>query len=245
MKDDPSIEEQAAYYDTWNSEFRAAGHREMERIENDLYKTTLVVLDMLASLQLKRPKILEIGCGTGWLSEKLCEFGSVVGVDLAPRAIEIAKGRGCGAEFIAMDFLKFEWPAEDFDVVVCCETFYNVNDQATFMEGMAKLTKRGGYLILSAQNKFVYDRRGDIKPALPGQLRSWLPRKVLMALVRKYFAVLQETTVAPRGDRGILAVTNSPILNKVLNKLFSPAAVTRAKEKMGLGDRRVLLARKS
>jgi hypothetical protein len=84
-----------------------------------------------------------------------------------------------------------------------------------------------------------------IKPALPGQLRSWLPRKVLMAPVQKYFAELQKTAVAPHGDRGIRAIANSTILDRVLNKAFSRSAVTRAKEKMGLGNRRVLLARKS
>jgi|SRR5580658_3565522 2-polyprenyl-3-methyl-5-hydroxy-6-metoxy-1,4-benzoquinol methylase len=244
MKNDPSVEEQAKYYDDWNSKYRAVGYEGLERTENDLYRTILVVLNIIAALPLRQPKILEIGCGTGWLSEKLCEFGDVVGVDLAPRAIEIAKERGCRAEFIAMDFLKFEWKPADFDLVVCCETFYNVNDQSHFMERMAALTKPQGYLVFSAQNKFVYDRRSDIKPPMPGQLRSWLSRKVLMRLVEKYFTVLQETTVAPRGDKGILAIINSSKVNRVLNKLFSPAAVIRAKEKMGLGDRRVLLGRR-
>jgi 2-polyprenyl-3-methyl-5-hydroxy-6-metoxy-1,4-benzoquinol methylase len=244
MKNEPSVEEQARYYDDWNSKYRAVGYEGLEQTENDLYRTIHVVLDIIASLPLRQPKILEIGCGTGWLSEKLCEFGDVVGVDLAPRAIEIAKERGCKAEFIAMDFLKFEWKAADFDLVVCCETFYNVNDQSHFMERMAALTKPQGYLVFSAQNKFVYDRRSDIKPPLPGQLRSWLSRKVLMGLVERYFTVLQETTVAPRGDKGILAIINSSKLTRVLNRLFSPGAVIRAKEKMGLGDRRVLLGKR-
>lgn len=208
-------------------------------------KTTLVVLNMIASLPLKQPKILEIGCGTGWHSEKLCEFGTVVGVDLSPRAIEIAKRRGTRAEFIPMDFLKLEWPASDFDRIVCCETFLNVNDQSGFMDRMARLTKRHGYLVLGAQNKFVYDRRSDIRPPLPDQLRSWLSRKALLQLVKRYFSVLQETTVAPREDRGILAVINSAKINWVLNKLFSPGAVTRAKETLDLGDRRVLVGRRN
>ena len=117
MKNTPSVEEQANYYDDWNMKYRSFKYEDLERTENDLYRTMGVVLKTMASLQLKQPKILEIGCGTGWLSEKLCEFGDVVGMDLAPQAIEIAKERGCGAQFIAMDFLKFEWKPADFDVV--------------------------------------------------------------------------------------------------------------------------------
>jgi 2-polyprenyl-3-methyl-5-hydroxy-6-metoxy-1,4-benzoquinol methylase len=244
MKEHPSIDEQAKYYDEWNSKFRTGGHQEMEALENDLYKTILRVLSLIASLPLEHPKILEIGCGTGWLSEKLCEFGPVVGVDLSPRAIEIAKARKCSAEFFAADFLEFSWKAGDFDLVVCCETFFNVNDQSAFMERMAHLTKASGYMVLSAQNKFVYDRRSDIKPALPGQLRSWMSRKALLEMVRKFYRVEQETTVAPRGDMGILAIINSSKINRVLNKLFSPEAVARSKEFVGLGDRRIIVARK-
>jgi 2-polyprenyl-3-methyl-5-hydroxy-6-metoxy-1,4-benzoquinol methylase len=39
-----------------------------------------VVFSLVRSLRLQRPRILEIGCGNGWLAEELQMFGPVPGV---------------------------------------------------------------------------------------------------------------------------------------------------------------------
>jgi 2-polyprenyl-3-methyl-5-hydroxy-6-metoxy-1,4-benzoquinol methylase len=42
-----------------------------------------------AGLEHERPlRILDFGCGTGWLGASLTSFGDVTGIDLSPAAIE-------------------------------------------------------------------------------------------------------------------------------------------------------------
>ena len=51
------------------------------------------VLGLISSLNLERPRILEIACGNGWLAERLLSFGPVTGGDIADAAIQEARRR--------------------------------------------------------------------------------------------------------------------------------------------------------
>jgi len=129
-------------------------------------------LEILESLRIKRALCLEVGCGTGWLTERLVQFGPTTAIDLSPRAIEIARRRGLDTEFLAGDFYSQRFSPEKFDVVICIETISHVPDQPRFIEKLAAVTRPGGYLIITAQNMFVYERRGDIGPPKPGNIRK-------------------------------------------------------------------------
>ena len=52
-----------------------------------------VVIQLLKSLNLSKPDILEVGCATGWLCAALAQFGQVTGIDLADKVIAAAKTR--------------------------------------------------------------------------------------------------------------------------------------------------------
>ena len=183
----PTLEEQAAFHDEWNTAYRDVG---IDDIEDESKARAAKVLEYLSGLELARPEILEAGCGSGWLTAKLCEFGPCTGIDLSGKAIDIAKRRGLSANFIAGDFSQTQFPAGHFDVVVLVETIAYVEDQRAFLEKIANYMKPGGYLILTTVNTFVYNRRSDIGPPKPGQVRKWLTRGELATLLRQSFRVL-------------------------------------------------------
>jgi 2-polyprenyl-3-methyl-5-hydroxy-6-metoxy-1,4-benzoquinol methylase len=235
----PSIEEQATYYDSWNACYRLEG---FEEIEHESQARGKKVLQMLQSLPLTHPTILEVGCGTGWFTEVLCGVGKVTAVDLSPKAIEVAKQRGMDAHLISGDFCQMDLPPRYFDAAICIETIAYIPDQEHFIGKLASSIKPGGYLILTSVNTFVYLRRSNIRPPEPGQVRKWLSRRELLSLLRSEFRIVKHVTVLPKGDQGILRVVNSHKVNRVLNRIFSEKAVTWAKEKLGLGHCRVVLA---
>ncbi len=241
MTEQPTLQEQIDFFDEWNEKYRSAG---FEQIEPESKARGDNVLEILSSLPLRHPRILEVGCGTGWLTERLIEFGPTTAIDLSPRAIEIARRRGLDAEFFAGDFYRHEFQRADFDVGVSVETISMVPDQAQFVAKLATAIKPGGYLILTAQNKFVYERRSDIPPPLPGNIRKWLSRRELMRLLRPHFQVIRTTTVLPKGDMGILRAVYSYKVNRLLGLFFSTATIVRVQEKAGLGHTRVVLARR-
>jgi 2-polyprenyl-3-methyl-5-hydroxy-6-metoxy-1,4-benzoquinol methylase len=237
----PTLKEQAAFFDDWNARWRAPG---FDDIEPECKARGAKVLELLHDLPMRRPSILEIGCGTGWLTEKLTSLGNVTALDLSEKAIAIAKERGADAEFIAGDFYTQSLSPRLFDVGVCVETLSCVPDQPGFVDKLAALIKPGGCVIVTAQNKFVYERRSDIGPPKNGQIRRWLSRNDLHRLLQHAFCVLKSVTILPKGDKGLLRIINSYKLNRVLRCLVRDSTIVRIQEKLGLGHCRVVLAQR-
>jgi hypothetical protein len=66
----------------------------------------------------------------------------------------------------------------------------------------------------------------------------------LRRLLSGRFDCLRSNTVEPGGNRGLLRVVNSVKLTSFLSRIFSNERVVRAKERLGLGQTLVMLARK-
>jgi SAM-dependent methyltransferase len=235
------MEEQKAFYDRWNVQHRRGA---FDEIADEIRDRGSRVLDILRALDLHEPRILEIGCGTGWLTEKLCEFGKVTAIDLSPQAIGVARERNIAAELIADDFFEHPFDEASFDITVCVETLFYVDDQPKFVARLTALLKAHGYLVATTINRFVYERSPDVRPAEPGQVRNWLSRKEIRRLLAQHFEILSMTTMAPTGEWGILRLVNSQKVNAVLGRVFSPERIRRVKERVGLGGGVIVLARK-
>jgi 2-polyprenyl-3-methyl-5-hydroxy-6-metoxy-1,4-benzoquinol methylase len=203
-----------------------------------------VVLNLIGSLNLRRPRVLEIGCGNGWLAERLQMIGTVHGVDLSDASIEEARRRVPGARFEAGDVLQISLPSGSFDLAVSLETLSHVVDQRRFFEVAAKALRSRGHLIIATQNRWVYLRRSDIGPPAHGQLRRWLTRREILNLLSYRFKCLRIFTMEPAGDQGFLRIVNSRKLNSALRRFFSQCAIQRIKERLGFGQTIVVLAEK-
>ena len=63
--------------------------------------------------------VLEVACGSGSLTSEIAKFArSVVGIDISPKMLEIARLRVPGAEFLETDMRSFEVD-KIFDKVIC------------------------------------------------------------------------------------------------------------------------------
>lgn len=200
------------------------------------------VLSLLRSLNLREPKILELGCGNGWLAEKLNILGAVTGVDLSDEAIAEAQRRVPSGTFYAGDALSVSLPSYEFDVVVTLETFSHVANQPQFIDLMARVLRPRGYLIITTQNRAVYTRRRDVLPPEVGQLRRWVTMKELRRMLTVQFEILKSFTIEPSGNRGFLRVVNSQKLNRLLSLVISGRNLTYFKEWKGWGQTLVVLA---
>lgn len=107
-----------------------------------------VILAELAELDLVEPRMLDLGCGSGWLTAMLSEFGDAEGVDLAP---EPARRRYPHLRFHAVS----ESPAGPFDVVVSQEVIEHADDQRAYLSQAHALLRPGGFLILTTPNAAV------------------------------------------------------------------------------------------
>ncbi len=200
----------------------------------------------LRSLPLDRPSILDLGCGRGWYTARLAEFGPTTGIDLSPEAVHLAQVEFPQVAFRAGNIFEMDLPAAAFDVVVSQEVFSHVEDQAGYLARAAHVLKPGGFLILSTPNKYVLDRldKANWVPLPPEHIEDFLHRRDLERLLRPRFEILRTTSVIPVGDRGLLRIVNSYKLNRVLELLMSPQRIAALKERAGLGLTLVCLARK-
>ncbi|SKA82015.1 Ubiquinone/menaquinone biosynthesis C-methylase UbiE [Paucidesulfovibrio gracilis DSM 16080] len=100
--------------------------------------------------------LLEPGCGTGRLTERLAQTvgpkGSVTALDISPRMVESARTRLTGmdnAEVLVADLERCVLPKRAYDAVVCHQVFPHFNDPARALERISKLLKPRGRVIVS------------------------------------------------------------------------------------------------
>jgi SAM-dependent methyltransferase len=223
-------------WDKWNSAWRQGP------LTDDPSKARLAAIGRtMGQLKLRGAKILEVGCGTGWLSTKLSESGEVTACDLGSNIIETAQRNYPHIKFLSGDIQTLDLPTNYFDLLVSSEVLSHVPDQAAFIRRLAELLKPGGLLILTSQNKYVFDRTANIPPP-EGWIRHWVTMKVLKNLLRPHFSIRKATTVEPEGHLGFLRIVNSKKLNRYCNALLGEARTKRLKERAGFGQSLYVIA---
>lgn len=105
-------------------------------------------------------RLLDVGCGSGWLSEYFARLGyDVTGIDISPDLIEVARERvekvPYGADHetpLRCRFLVHDAEgqplAEQFDAVVCYDSLHHFEDERAVIGNLAAMTKYGGSLFI-------------------------------------------------------------------------------------------------
>ena len=236
-----SGEDQQRFWNRWNAARRVGNWK----------KSTASTREANAAIDFVRGqgrtdlKILEVGCGSGWLCTELAAFGDVIGTDIADQVIGKAAAENPRIQFVAGDFFTLEFPVDQFDIVVMLEVLAHVGDQAAFIEKIARVLRPGGHFFIATQNRVVLSRWSEVVPQAPGQIRNWLDAKTLKKMLARHFEVCQLTSAVPVGDRGFLRVVNSHKVNKMLSLLFSQKSLDAFKERCMLGHSLIAVARKA
>jgi 2-polyprenyl-3-methyl-5-hydroxy-6-metoxy-1,4-benzoquinol methylase len=228
---------QQDFWNSWNAECR-----EIE-IQDSCRRQAEVILGWLERMGRRDLKILEVGCGAGWLCPQLAKYGKVTGTNLSDEVLARARKRFSEVTYVAGDFMSLDFGQGTFDVVVTVEVLSHVADQEAFVRKMNSHLRRGGSMMMATQNKFVLQHFNRIPPAAPGQLRKWLGRHEIRTLLRPHFDVREMFSVYPKANRGFMRAVNSTKLNYPVRAIFGNR-VERLKEAMGLGWTLMVLARK-
>lgn len=95
--------------------------------------------------------ILECGCGSGLILERLAEFARrASGIDLSPAMLDIAQHRGLDAKEGSVTDLQFD--DESFDVTCSFKVLPHVPDVGKALSEMARVTRRGGVMLAEFYN---------------------------------------------------------------------------------------------
>lgn len=107
-------------------------------------------------------RIVDLACGPGNLSRRLAELvspgGEVVGVDLAPGMIELARSANiASARFEVMDIESLQLPDASFDAAICGHGFQFASDLPLAMREARRVLRPDGRLAASVPLSAVKD----------------------------------------------------------------------------------------
>jgi 2-polyprenyl-3-methyl-5-hydroxy-6-metoxy-1,4-benzoquinol methylase len=210
--DVPSLELQTEFWNEWNLSFLASGKRDSFQLQQQ-GAAHAAASRAAAELGGERPlRILDFGCGTGWLGASLTSFGDVTGIDLSPGAIEHGRQKFPDVRLIAGSFTD-EALAGPFDLIISSDVLAHVADQQGYILRAANLLRPGGSFLLMTQNPFVWHRSSQLRPQGHGQIRNWPSLKALREILKNGgFQIVSVGSIQPAGDRGVLRVLNSRLL---------------------------------
>lgn len=108
----------------------------------------------------KKPdnKVLELGCGHGWLCIEVAKRGiNIDGFDISPKLIEMAKNRALEYQsqanfkmphFEVRDLNKIILEPDSYDVVLIWDTLHHILEAERLLQEVKKGLKKGGLLVI-------------------------------------------------------------------------------------------------
>jgi 2-polyprenyl-3-methyl-5-hydroxy-6-metoxy-1,4-benzoquinol methylase len=237
----PSIEDQRNFWD-WHWQ-----NSQQRKVLNDwTERRAKEILSLIEGLHLHRPKILDLGCGHGWFTERLAGLGEAHGIDLSPQGIAAAQKRRPDITYMAGNIYDAPLSKAYFDIVVSQEVIAHVEDQQKYVDLAASVLRENGFLIITTGNKYVIDRLGNVgwvqQPAQ--HIRRELTDTELKQMLSPHFQILRAFTIIPQGQLGILRFVNSSKLNAFARLLLSQDRIDLMKERAGFGWQMIFLAQK-
>ncbi len=199
-----------------------------------------MIRDFIGSANLR---ILDLGCGTGWLSKCLSQFGTVIGVDFSVDTLEYARQRyGQYGRFVLADPSSptLGLPVDGFDLVVASEVIEHVLDHDAFVHQITLLLGRGGWFIVTTPNRAVFDAyMTDVRKRCYVQpVENWLLPFELAQLLRKHgFTIRRHEGFATSSNFGynypsrilghsrVRRVANKLHLQHMLGRILLPFAM--------------------
>lgn len=179
---------------------------------------------IMERLTTPNPRVLDVGCGGGILSEALAKAGAdVTGIDLSEPSLEAAryhaKGQGLKIDYQAIRAEDIaDQQAGTFDVVTCMEMLEHVPEPQKVVAACARALKPGGHAFFSTINRTLKSLVAVI----------WIGENVLRLLPRgthTYEKLIRPSELkAWSASSGLDFVRLSSLIFNPLNRSFKVAA---------------------
>lgn len=191
-------------------------------------------------------RILDVGCGSGWLCEYFARFGyHVTGIDISADLIEMARERlakvpfgadherGLSFRFLVHD-IEHASLNETFDAIICYDALHHFEDEHAVLRHMHAMLNHGGQLFVMEGERPPEgsDSEEELRSVMReyGTLESPFTRDYLMRLLRENgFAVVGDYISVnglferDKAGSNLLSQFDLEPLNYLLCKKISPA----------------------
>ncbi len=178
--------------DSYNSQLGSRQYEDFTNSESGQFQQKILLDYILASLDRNpKQKILDAGCGSGWLTHALAGlFADVCGCDASAELIAYAKNKYPKQEFLVCDLtanLPFE--KNSVDAIVANMSLHDMDNVPQALENFKLITKPGGKLVITISNPYYSLPVGVWKRGILGRLLLKKPK----LLLRPYFYFKNKT----------------------------------------------------
>lgn len=133
----------------------------------------------------KEMKLIEVGCGLGYLSYALHNDGfDITGIDISEKAISRAKQK-YGNYYKCLDIYKMAKEGNaQFDIILLTEVIEHVTEPVDFVEALSRLLNPGGKIIITTPNKSAYPPQVTWDTELPPVHYYWFSETSIKTIAR-------------------------------------------------------------
>ena len=139
-------------------------------------------------------KILEVGCGMGYLTYSLNKEGfSVTGLDISQKAINEAIDH-FGQYYVCADVFEFAKNHKDeYDRIIFTQVVEHVEEPVKWMETLMEMLNKNGKIILTTENKSIYPKDSVWQSDLPPVHLWWFSEQSMNYIADKLNAEIYFT----------------------------------------------------
>jgi SAM-dependent methyltransferase len=136
--------------------------------------------------ELTNPRVLEVGCGLGYLTYALRRAGyDALGIDVSPEAVASAT-RVFGHFYRAESIESYASKCSDtFDAIVMVEVIEHLEDPVKVLQSAMRLLAPGGSVIVSTPNRSFFAPGSDWATDLPPVHLWWFSEDSMHAMARR------------------------------------------------------------
>jgi 2-polyprenyl-3-methyl-5-hydroxy-6-metoxy-1,4-benzoquinol methylase len=108
-------------------------------------------------------KILEIGCGTGEITEYLCKIGNVIGIDVSEEAIDYSIKRGMKNVFVGdITSMNIDEYLNKFDLILALDVIEHIQEDTLVLSRINQMLVDGGLLVVNVPaHKFLWSEHDE------------------------------------------------------------------------------------
>jgi ubiquinone/menaquinone biosynthesis C-methylase UbiE len=144
--------------------------------------------------------VLELGCGTGFLTQKLVEKKAVVtSIDQSAGMLVRAKQRVSGAKFIQTNFLQY-MDTKRYDYVMLFFVLHELNaiERRTILKSAKDFLNENGEIIIC---DFAVPDKGMMRSLFPKLLRLWESPNTIDLLENGFYAENSDNRISIHSHR--------------------------------------------
>jgi SAM-dependent methyltransferase len=138
-------------------------------------------------------RILDLGCGRGWMTYLASQYGTCDAVDPVAPVVEFAKTRYPGLEFLvgSVDTVLSRADFRPYDVVLCSEVIEHIPDtvKQDFVRGLRSLLVPSGHLLITTPRGEWLQRWSRMKSRMNDEVQpveAWVTERNLLRLISSH-----------------------------------------------------------